>query len=146
MRICHQSHCRKSGFTLLEVILALAILAGALAVLGEVMHIASEHSNSTDAETQAQILAQTVMDELLSGYTPLADQSQQPMEVDDDTPWVCSITLGATEYTGLSSIEVLIEQDLEPQFSPAEYRLVCWVSDSEISQSETSEGGGTSGL
>ena len=57
----------QSGFTLLEIILALAILAGSLAALGEVMRLADQNASLTEDETQAQILAASVMDELVAG-------------------------------------------------------------------------------
>ncbi len=58
----HQARCRKwtytlfrnrgrGGFTLLEIILALAILAGSLAALGEVMRMADQNASLTRDET-----------------------------------------------------------------------------------------------
>ena len=114
----------RRGFTLLEVILALAILAGAVAVLGEIMAIAGRHARETQAETRAQLFAASVMDEMLAGVTEVAQVSRQALETTDTVPWVYSVTVSTTTITGLSSIEVLIEQDLEPQFNPVKYRLV----------------------
>lgn len=121
-------HYPTSAFTLLEVILALAILAGAVAMLGEAMSIASRSASDAQAEAQAQLLASTVMDEMLSGMIELSDQSRQPLEFDSAIPWVCSVTLGDTKLAGLMSVEVLVEQDLEPQFRPVKFRLVRWIS------------------
>ena len=56
---------RRSAFTLLEIILSLAILAGSLAALGEVMRLADQNASMTGDETQAQILAASIMDLLL---------------------------------------------------------------------------------
>ena len=58
---------RRSAFTLLEIILSLAILAGSLAALGEVMRLADQNASMTGDETQAQILAASIMDELVAG-------------------------------------------------------------------------------
>jgi type II secretion system protein I len=115
------------GFTLMEVILALAILAGALAVLGEVMSLAGRNAQDAQSYAQAQLLAASVMDEMLTGYTPLVQQSRQALESDDDTPWVYSVTLGTTTIDTLQSVEVVVEQDLDPAFNPVTYRLVKWV-------------------
>ena len=52
--------------------LALAILAGALAALGEVMRLADQNAELVEGETQAQVLAESVMAELLSGARPLS--------------------------------------------------------------------------
>jgi len=129
-----------SAFTLLEVILALAILAGAIAVLGEVMSIAGRNAADAQAEAQAQLLASSVMDEMVSGYLPLTNQSRQPLETDAATGWVYSVTLSTTTLAGLTSVEVLVEQDVQPQFRPVKYRLVRWLShESDSTDSESSE-------
>ena len=60
------------GFTLLEIILALAILAGAMATLGEVMRLADQNATMTEGETQAQILAASLMDEFACGSREIA--------------------------------------------------------------------------
>ena len=90
-----------SGFTLLEVILALAILAGSLAALGEVMRLAGQNAVLTEGETQAQILAASVMDELVSGARQLSSVSQASLLADTDPPWVYSIDIQNTQYDQL---------------------------------------------
>ena len=115
-----------SAFTLLEVILALAILAGAVAVLGEIMAIAGRHGREAQAGVRAQLLASSVMDEILSGLVELTTVSNQPLESTDTVPWVYSVNVETTTITGLSAVEVIVEQDLEPQFSPVKFTLKRW--------------------
>lgn len=134
------------AFTLLEVILALAILAGSVAVLGEIMAIAGRHARETQAETRAQLFAATVMDEMLAGITEVAQISRQPLESTDTVPWVYSVTVNPTTITGLSSIEVLVEQDLEPRFNPVKFRLVRFYAEPATPTDASATGaGGTSG-
>ncbi len=129
-----------AAFTLLEVILALAILAGSVAVLSEVMSIASRSASEAQAEALAQMLASSTMDEMLSGMTELTNQSRQSLETDSVAPWVYSVTLGNTTLSGLLSVEVLVEQDVEKQFHPIKYRLVRWLStESDAAESADSE-------
>ena len=59
------------GFSLLEIVLALAILAGALAALGEVMRLGDQNAEAAGDETQAELLAESVMSELVVGARPL---------------------------------------------------------------------------
>jgi prepilin-type N-terminal cleavage/methylation domain-containing protein len=139
---------RKVGFTLIEVVLALAILAGAVAVLGEIMGIAGRHARETQAETRAQLFAVSVMDEMLAGITEVAQVSDQPLETTDTVPWIYSVSVNTTTIVGLSSIEVLVEQDLEPQFNPVSYRLVRYYAiPSTVTPTDatTTGTGGTSG-
>ncbi len=141
-------HKTPRAFTLLEVILALAILAGAVAVLGEVMSIAGRHTSDAQAQTRAQLLANSLMDELISGITPVEQQTRLPLEVDDSTTWVASIVVEATDVNGLLTVEVLVEQDIDEQFHPVTYRLVRWIpSQSEVDnqQDNTDKSAGGNG-
>jgi general secretion pathway protein I len=139
------------GFTLLEIILSLAILAGALAALGEVMRLADQNATSTRDETQAQILASSVMDELIAGVIPLAAVSQSPAAVESDPPWVFSIALEQTGHAELTGVRVLVEQQADPRLQPARFELVRWLPNPDYvppttpSQSSGSTAGGSSG-
>jgi type II secretion system protein I len=103
------------GFTLLEVILALAILAGSLAALGEVMRLADQNAGMTSDESKAQILAASVMDELVAGARDLTSINQSPVEYDTERLWVYSILVEPTAYDELVAVRVLAEQDLDPR-------------------------------
>ena len=136
-----------SGFTLLEVILALVVLGAALAMLGEVMQLASSHAVEARAETQAQSLAASIMDQLLAGAVEVEPVSREALEVDDTTPWVYSISIGKSDLTGIEPVEVLIEQDVEARMNPVRFRLLRWLP-TVIETPETSsptQGGGQTG-
>ena len=117
----------RAAFTLLEVIIALAILGGALAIFGEVMQIANRNALDSRAETQAQILAESVMDEILAGVTDASNVSREPIETDDATTWLYTVTIGTTDVEGVAPIEVLVEQDLEQRLNPVKFRLIRWL-------------------
>lgn len=130
---------RSPAFTLLEVILALAILAGSVAVLGEIMRSAGRSASDTHAETRAQMLACSVMDQVVSGAIDAVDQNQVMLETDDSVTWTYSLTVSQTSMADLFSVEVIVEQTLEPQYNPVRYRLVRWVSQQE-EEEEDSDG------
>ena len=137
-----------SAFTLLEVILALAILAGAVAVLGEIMAIAGRHGREAQAGVRAQLLASSVMDEILSGMVELNPVSKQPLESTDTVPWLYSVNVENTTIAGLSAVEVIVEQDLEPQFTAVKFTLKRWYavpSTTSTPTDATTGAGGTSG-
>jgi prepilin-type N-terminal cleavage/methylation domain-containing protein len=125
-----------AAFTLIEIILALVILGGALAVLGEVIQRAGKNAGDARAETQAQILAESVLDEILAGSIDASQASRQPLEVDDSVKWLYSVAVGDTEYEGVIPMEVTVEQDLEARLEPVKYRLMRWIPSVE----ETDEG------
>jgi prepilin-type N-terminal cleavage/methylation domain-containing protein len=140
------------AFTLLEVILALVILGGALAVFGEVMQLANRSAADARAETQAQLLASTLMDEIIAGVRDDSSATRQPIDVADATNWVYSVNAGTSDIQGVYPLEVIVEQDLEPQFNPVKYRLVRWLptvaETSEMMEEATANqqrGGGASG-
>lgn len=131
------------AFTLLEVILALVILAAALATFGEIMQLANRNAVNARAETQAQILAESLMDELLAGVVDVTQVTRQPLEVDSATPWVYSVTIGTSDLVGVQPVEVLVEQDVEPQFNPVKFRLLRWLPTYiEMPESGAATGGG----
>lgn len=133
------------AFTLIEVILALVVLGAALAIFGEVMQLANRAAVDARAETQAQLLANSLMDEVLAGVIADTPATRQPLDVADDTPWVYSLTVGTSDVQDVVPLEIVIEQDLEPQFNPVKFRLVRWVSTIEETATGDEESGGQQG-
>ncbi|MCC7475271.1 MAG: prepilin-type N-terminal cleavage/methylation domain-containing protein [Pirellulales bacterium] len=126
------------AFTLLEIILALAILAGALAALGEVMRLADQTAGMTESETQAQILAASLIDELASGARQLSAVSQSPLDSSADPPWVFSIAIENTNFQELVAVRVLVEQQLDTRLQPARFELTRWMTNPDYVPEETS--------
>jgi general secretion pathway protein I len=123
-----RAHSRDSrAFTLIEVILALVVLGGALAILGEVMQLANSSAVDARAETQAQLLASSVMDEIMAGVQDDSPVTRQPLDSDDATGWLYSVETGTSDVEGVFPLVVIVEQDLEPRFNPVKFRLVRWM-------------------
>jgi type II secretion system protein I len=120
-----------SGFTLLEIILSLAILAGALAALGEVMRAADQNAASSRDETSAQVMASSIMDELLCGFRPLTAVNQAVIDPMIDPPWLYSVVVEDTAYVELVAVRVLVEQQLADQLQPARFELIRWLPNPE---------------
>jgi prepilin-type N-terminal cleavage/methylation domain-containing protein len=132
-----------SGFTLLEIILSLAILAGALAALGEVMRLADRNAQLVRDESQAQILASSVMDELLSGTRQPTTVNQELFDYNTDPPWLYSIAFDQTPYVELVLARVRVEQQLPPEQQPAHFELVRWVPNPDYIPPETQQSSST---
>jgi type II secretion system protein I len=125
---------KRRGFSLLEVILSLAILAGSLAALGEVMRQADRNASLSGDETQAQIIASSIMDELISGYRPMTALSRDAYDPEIYPDWLYSIEIQNTQYTELLAIRVAVEQQLDAQLQPARFELIRWVANPEYMQ------------
>ena len=134
------SHPR--GFSLLEVILAMAILAGAIAVLGEVIHLVREHATDCQVKTRGQLLAATLMDEIACGVREMVEEDRRPLETDGSMRWVYSVFLPDldTDFVDLVAVEVVVEQDLEAPFQPAKVRLLRWFYAPDQEEGSASDG------
>jgi type II secretion system protein I len=120
----------RHGFTLLEIILALTILAMSLAALGEVLRLASDNSSEACDLTQAQLIAAGKLAELTSGAIVLDNVNNAPVEeVIADPQWLYSIEMTQTQELGLLAVRVTVRQDLPDEQNPAEYSVVRWMPD-----------------
>ena len=141
----------RGGFSLLEVILALAILTGSLAVLGEAIRLGMRNAQTARDLTQAQPLCESKLAEIAAGITPADRVQLVPFECivgDGQTTWLYSISLEETEEEGLDLVCVTVAQDLPPEKRPVEFSLFRWIPNAgaevlEESETESLETGGT---
>jgi general secretion pathway protein I len=126
--------CRKA-FTLLEVLLALAILVGALAVIGELADQGLHSAQTAAALADAQLLAESKMAEITSGLVTPTAVSGVPMEF--DPAWLYSITVDPTTDTGLIAVRLTVYENMPPEHRPAEFTLVRWMADPNVVTEET---------
>lgn len=149
-----KAECPLFAFSLLEVVLALAILAGALAALGEVMRLSDENAAAAADEARAEMLAESVMSEILVGARAVGNVTGTVLPIEDDPQWVASIEVQPTDYEELVAVRVSVAQQLPAENRPARCDLVRWLpnpdylpaevqSSTENSASSSSSGGQT---
>ena len=129
----------RNGYSLLEVILALAILAGSMAVLGEIVSIALRNSRAAADLTHAQLLCESKLAEISAGITPPKPVWSMPLEVavgDGETGWLYSIEVIDVDEDGLVAVRVTVRHGLPSNKRPVECSLTRWVLDPEIDASE----------
>ncbi len=141
--ILHPSCKKRNAFSILEVILALAILTGAMAVLGEMGRLGFRNAKSAQDLTKAQMLCESKMAEYTSGITyPQAVSAAAFDQIDQDpnssTTWVYSVDMQQIDQDGLIALCVTVSQNLPAAQHPATYSITRWIVDPTIGQSSSS--------
>ncbi len=136
---------RKGGFSLLEVILALAVLAGSIAVLGESGRLALRNAQIARDLAHAQLLCESKMAEVTIGITPAEQVSATPFDstmtasLDPSVPgWLFSIDTQTTDEDGLIAVCVTVTRNLPAAQHPVSFSLVRWIPDPNYTSSSES--------
>jgi hypothetical protein len=119
------------------VILALAILAGAMAVLGEVSRLALRHATAARDLARAQVLAESKLAEIKAGISTPDAAEDTPFDtttesLDPTEPrWLYSLERPEQQpdETGLIAVRVTVTRDLPAGRHPVKYSLVGWLPD-----------------
>ena len=117
----------ENGFTLLEVILALAILAGAVAVLGELVRNGLRNAERARQLTRAELLCEGIVAQVVAGALPASAVSNSAC--DDDPRFVYSMNVDQASQPGLITVEVTVVRDLPPEQHPAPFTIRRWMID-----------------
>jgi general secretion pathway protein I len=146
------AHCplstAPSAFSILEVILALAILAGAMVVLGELARMGFRNAKLTQDLTRAQLLCESKMAEFTSGISlPQTVQGAtfDDMYQDGKIPWIYSVEMEQIDQDGLIALRVTVSQNLPAEQRPATFSLSRWITDPGIEEAASTTEESTSG-
>src|SRR3954470_2086481 len=99
---------RRRGLSLMEVILAVAILGGALATIGQLIRIGARNAAEARDLTMAQLYAESEMNGLASGLYSLDPVHDE--KYDDQGNYVYSVQVSSTDRTGLMHATVTVKQ------------------------------------
>ena len=133
------------GLTLLEVMLALAILGGALAVIGEITRIGARNAEMARDSATAQRLCDNKLAEIAAGLIAPQTVTNVPVEeLADQQEWTYSIEIEQLQETGLIGVWVTVEQNPEIVSRPVSFTLARWMIDPEVVTTQTQEAAGTS--
>ncbi len=99
---------RRGGFSLLEVIIATAILATSTVLLLSLFATGERHSKKAETRVLAQMLCQSKLDELLADPTLLGIVDDEPLAGYDD--WTYSVDWTPTDIDGLVRLRVSVSE------------------------------------
>lgn len=141
-----------AGFTLLEVILAIAILLTSLAAIGHLVFNAYQNALQVKNLTRAQLICEAILAELNAGSLPLETIADAPVEDIDDTVepgWLYTIDIAQLDTNGLLSVQVTVSQDPSLVARPVQFTLTQWMIDPTVEftqpgETSNSEGTGSS--
>jgi type II secretion system protein I len=132
----------RRGLSLLEVILAIAIFGGALAIIGELVRIGNLNAAAARDLTDGQRICSNLMNEIAAGVAPPTSVSGAACP--EDETWVYSVSAEQTDVPGLLAVTVMVAQD--PQFvsRPHSVTLVRWIVDpATLATEATTDASGT---
>jgi general secretion pathway protein I len=127
----------RNAFTLLEVILALAILAGSVAVMGELMRNGMLDAQKARDLTRGELVCESVMSQVVTGALSPSGVTDVPF--DDDTRWLYSIVVESppSQLQGLLSVTVSVRRDAQAGQIATPFKMTRWMVDPEYAASMT---------
>lgn len=126
--------CKRAGFSLLEVMIALAILAMASAMLWQITNQATNNAIDAQRQTQAQIFGESKMAEILAGAIPLQTQ-EWTLDETGVVPgtWYYRIETSTTERENMIGIRLSISTDPQREYgSPEDFFIVRYAIDPQL--------------
>ena len=120
----------REGITLLEVMIALAILGGSMAVLGEVIRLGTRSARDAQLIVHCQLHCESIMAEIAAGARLPEMVMDQPLEyVDVNHQWTYSIESEPIDQEGFLAIRVTVREANSVSPKPAQFSLVRWIID-----------------
>src|SRR5438034_4673110 len=126
-------HAPHRGLSLLEVILAIAILGGALVTIGQLIRIGARSAAQARDLTMAQLYAESQMNRLASGVDIL--DSVKDEKYDEPGLYNYSVDVMSTNLTGVMEATVTVKQAPGTAIHPVSYSLTRWIAEPEYAQS-----------
>ena len=111
----------RSGLSLLEVLVALAIFLIGLIGIGQLVTFSGDQALDVQQEGQAALLCQSKLAEVLAGVVPL--ESQTDVAFEEDPNWQWSVTAEAHTVANLWRVEVKVSRQ-----RPDNSRVECYLS------------------
>ena len=128
-----------SGYSLLEVLVATAILAVGLLAIFSLTRSAQKRSLDASDLAAVELAAQTTLNELLAGRNPI--EPVPPRSIDGVRNWKLEVKLYESPRPDLATIFINAQKFMPPDDLPAEisFQLVRWVPKRRVRLAESSD-------
>lgn len=121
------------GFSLLEIILALAILGGALAVLGSIVQVGTRTAKQARGRVAAELQCQSILTEIVAGLRPAEPVQSSLVDFPDpEYIFLYSVEVQPADMEGMLVVRVSVFEDRPPEQNPIRVSLVRWMIDPEV--------------
>lgn len=124
---------QRYAISLLEVILALAILGIASAYLAQAMQLASQNAIRAQKLTQAELVAESVMNQVIGGVIPAQPATWSPYSSASMTgAWNYSLAIVPAEMQGMIGIQIGVQEVVPGALlgaQPADLVATRWIID-----------------
>ncbi|MCA9203136.1 MAG: prepilin-type N-terminal cleavage/methylation domain-containing protein, partial [Planctomycetales bacterium] len=131
----------RRGLSLLEVILAIAIFGGSLAVIGELIRLGTRSAMEARELTTAQLYCESKMAEVASGIIPQQPIGLTPIDIQNPVPeWYYTVEIAQTDREGLLGVYVMVIKNPDlATTQPISFSLVRWMKDAALVAQGSSE-------
>lgn len=128
----HRQHWYESrrGISLFEVVLALAIFTGAMTAIAQILRTGSRAAVRAQLESEAVLLCERRMNEVVSGVLPLEGVDHAPF--DNRSNWFWTLTLSDSGVVNLLKLEVSVEHAGDNGTNRVGYRLTRLMRDPQV--------------
>ena len=117
-------HCDRSGLTLLEIVLSLALFSIAAAALSQLAWNGSRATVQARLKTQATIRCEAKLNEILAGVEQMASKSNVPFP--DDTHWTWSQVVTPSSHAELVQLDVTVSHRSKSRLASIDVTLRRW--------------------
>ncbi|MFG0335102.1 MAG: hypothetical protein ACF8TS_17225 [Maioricimonas sp. JB049] len=120
----------RDGFTLFEVVLALTIFFGAVAVIAQIVDTGSRAATQAQRNSEAVVRCESKMNEVVAGVIP--PQSVSSSTFDDDPLWQWQLSVIEGPHLDLLELTVIVTHVRNNGLVDAEYVLTRYIRDPEL--------------
>jgi type II secretion system protein I len=129
-RTPRHSDSLREGFTLLEVVIAVAILLGSITALFQLINIGHRSSIQGKFRSDAVLIAETRMNEAAGGVIELMSTTEE--EVEDSPGWMWSMTVEESSFDDLLQVTVNVRRDATEPSARHEYSMTRYLRDPQM--------------